>query len=108
MPATQWYKVCPCRIKGHEIADPCGGCLYMYPGDPRADGRSLHSGWAKPGSNCGGLWGSTPAMQPYKGHLGRIKAQDIANPCWGSLDRYPCALKSQCQIPPQPQGQSRI
>ena len=36
MPATQWYKVRPCRIKAHEIADPCGGCLYMYPGDPRA------------------------------------------------------------------------
>jgi len=35
MPATQWYKIRPCRIKTHEIADPCGGCFYMYPCDPR-------------------------------------------------------------------------
>jgi len=34
-PATQWYKVRPCHIKAQEIADPCGGCLYWYPGDPR-------------------------------------------------------------------------
>jgi len=34
--ATQWYKGRLCRIKTHEIADPCGSCLYTYPGAPRA------------------------------------------------------------------------
>jgi len=28
MPATQRYKGRLCCIKTHEIADPCGGCLY--------------------------------------------------------------------------------
>jgi len=36
MPATQRYKGRLCCIKTYEIADPCGGCLYRYPGDPRA------------------------------------------------------------------------
>jgi len=35
-PATQWYKGRLCRIETHEIADPCGSCLYRYPGAPRA------------------------------------------------------------------------
>jgi len=35
-PATQRYKGRVCRIETHEIADPCGGCLYRYPGAPRA------------------------------------------------------------------------
>jgi len=34
-PATRRYKGRLCRIKTHEVADPCGGCLYRYPGDPR-------------------------------------------------------------------------
>jgi len=33
--ATQWYKGRLCRIKTHEIADPCGSSLYRYPGAPR-------------------------------------------------------------------------
>jgi len=34
-PATQRYKGRLCRIKTHEIANPCESCLYRYPGDPR-------------------------------------------------------------------------
>jgi len=34
-PATQWYKGRLCRIETHEIADPCGSCLYWYFGAPR-------------------------------------------------------------------------
>jgi len=36
MPATLRYKGRLCRIETHEVADPCGGCLYRYPGAPRA------------------------------------------------------------------------
>ena len=49
MPATQWYKVRPCRIKTHELADPCEGCLYMYPGNPRTR-------WQMPPQRLGRSW----------------------------------------------------
>jgi len=35
-PATQRYKGRLCRIEAHEVAGPCGGWLYRYPGAPRA------------------------------------------------------------------------
>jgi len=36
-PATHWqpYKGRLCRMKAHEIADPCESCLYRYHSDPR-------------------------------------------------------------------------
>jgi len=43
-PATQWYKVWPCRIETYEIAVFCGEDHYCSsPGDILLDGRSLHS-----------------------------------------------------------------
>ena len=35
-PALPRYKGCLCRIEAPEIADYYSGCLYMFPGDPRA------------------------------------------------------------------------
>jgi len=34
-PVTQRYKGRLCRIRTHEIANPCGSCLYRCPGNPR-------------------------------------------------------------------------
>jgi len=45
------------------------------------DGRFLHSHCSDPESDCGGLLGSTPATQRYKGRLCRIKTQEIAVCC---------------------------
>jgi len=73
---------------------------------PELDGRFLHSRWADPGSDCGGLLGSTPATQRYKGRLCRIRTHDIADPCGGCLYKYPGAPRARCQIPPQPLGRS--
>jgi len=56
---------------------------------PELDGRFLHSRLAHPGSDCGGLLGSTPATQRYKGHLCRIMTHEIAGPCGGWLYMYP-------------------
>ena len=91
-PATQRYKGRLCRIETHEIADPCGGVVFILVGTlaiPELDGRFLHSRWADPGSDCRGLLGSTPATQRYKGSLCRIKAHEIANTCQSCLYRYP-------------------
>jgi len=84
-----------------------GGVVFILVGTlaiPELDGRSLHSRWADPGSDCGGLLGSTPATQRYKGSLCRIKAHEIANTCQSCLYRYPGDPRTRWQIPPQPLG----
>jgi len=48
---------------------------------PEFDGRFLGSHWADPGSDCGGLLGSTPATQWYKVRSCRIKAHKVAVIC---------------------------
>jgi len=42
MPAMQWYKVCSCQIKTHEIAVFCGGCIRYQAGDILLEGRLLY------------------------------------------------------------------
>jgi len=61
---------------------------------PELDVRFLHNRSADPGSDCGGLLGSTPATQRYKGRLCRIKTHEIAGPCGGWLYRYPGAPRA--------------
>jgi len=41
-PATQWYKVRPCRIETHEIAVFCTGYMMYQAGDILLDGSYLH------------------------------------------------------------------
>jgi len=103
-PATQRYKGRLCRIETHEIADPCGGVIFILVGTlaiPELDGRFLHSRWADPGSDCGGSLGSTPATQRYKGRVCRIETHEIANPCESCLYRYPGDPRTRWQIPSQ-------
>jgi len=42
-PATQWYKVRPCRIKAQEVAVFCRGCIRYQAGNIFLDGRLLHN-----------------------------------------------------------------
>jgi len=77
-PATQWYKVRLCSIKTEEIAGFCEGDLNINVGYVLLNGRLLHNRWTDFDSVCGGLLGSTPAIQQYKVHLCRIKAQEMA------------------------------
>jgi len=42
-PATQRYKVRPCRIKAHEVAVFCAGCIRYQAGNTLLDGRYLHN-----------------------------------------------------------------
>jgi len=72
-PATQWYRVLPCRIKTQEIAVFCGEDLYSSPGDNLLDGRLLHNRWTDFDSVCGRLLGFTSAFQRYKVRLCHIK-----------------------------------
>ena len=60
-PATQWYKVRPCRIKTQEIAVFCGGCIRYHAGDILLDGRYLHNRLTDFDALCGRLLGSMPA-----------------------------------------------
>jgi len=72
------------------------------------NGRFLHNHCSDPGSDCGGLLGSTPATQRYKGRLCRIRTQEIADPYESCLYRYPGAPRARSQIPPQPRLRSSI
>ena len=65
-PATQRYKGRLCRIRTHEIADPCGWCLIGTVAIPDLNGRFLHDRWTNLESDSGRLSGSTPATQRYK------------------------------------------
>jgi len=84
-PATQWYKVRPCRIKTHEIAVFCAGCIRYQAGDILLDGRYLHSRSTDFDSVCGRLLGLTPASQRYKVRLCRIEGHESANPSESGL-----------------------
>jgi len=75
---------------------------------PELDDRFLHNHRSDPGSDCGGLLGSTPATQRYKGRLCGIKAQEIADPCESCLYRYPGDPRPRWLIPPQPVVRSWI
>ena len=54
-------------------------------GIPELDGRFLHDLTSDPGSDCGRMLGSTPAMQRYTGRLCGIKTQEIAVFCGEDL-----------------------
>jgi len=75
---------------------------------PDLDGRFLHNHRSDPGSDSGGLLGSTPATQWYKGRLCSIKTQEIADSCESCLYRYPGDPRTRWLIPPQPLVRSRI
>jgi len=79
MPATQWYKVRPCRIKTHEIAVFCAGYIRYQAGDILLDGRYLQSRSTDFDSVYGKLLGLTPASQRYKVRLCRIEGHESAN-----------------------------
>jgi len=80
-PATQRYKGRLCRIKTHEIAVFCAGCIRYQAGDILLDGGYLHNRWTDFDSVCGRLLGLTPAFQRYKVRLCHIKTQEIAVLC---------------------------
>ena len=86
-PAMQWYKVGPRRIKPHEIAVFCAGCIRYQAGDILFDGRLLHNHWMDFDALCGRLLGLTPAFQSYKVRLCRVETQKFAVFCGGSI-RY--------------------
>jgi len=75
---------------------------------PELDDRFLHNHCSDPGSDCGGLLGSTPATQRYKGRLCGIKTPEVADPCESCLYRYPGDLRPRWLIPPQPVVRSWI
>ena len=67
-PASQWYKIHPPARFNHEVA-----VLNSVLAIPELDGRLLYNPCSDPGSDCGGLLGSTLATQRYKGPLSGIK-----------------------------------
>jgi len=96
--AIQRYKIHSLRAIIHEVTG-LNGVLVI----PESDARFLHNYCSDPGSDCGRLLGSTPAMQRYKKRLCGIRTQEVANPCGGGcLYRSPRAPRARCQIPPQP------
>jgi len=68
MAASQRYKIHSLRAIIHEVTGR-NGVLAI----PEPDDRFLHNYCPDPGSDCGGLLGSTPATQRYKGRLCCIK-----------------------------------
>jgi len=88
-PATRRYKGRLCRIKAHEVAVFCAGCIRYQAGDILLDGRYLHSRWTDFDSVCGRLLGLTPAFQRYKVRLCHIKTQEIAVFCEEDLYSSP-------------------
>jgi len=67
------------------------------------DGRFLHNHLSDPESDCGRIFGSTPATPRCKIHLCRINTQEIANPCESGLHfKYPGVPRTRWLIPPQP------
>jgi len=72
-------------MKAKEIADVCGSCLYMYPGDPRAQWQIPPQPHDRIWTDCGTLLDSIPAMQRYNGRLCDIKAHEIAVFCGGDF-----------------------
>jgi len=88
-PATQRSRLCPCRIKTHEIAVFCAGCIRYQAGNILLNGRYLHDRGTDFDSVCGRLLGLTPAFQQYKVRLCRIKTQETTVFCGEDLYSSP-------------------
>jgi len=88
-PATQWYKVRPCRIKTQEVAVFCRGCIRYQAGNILLDGRLLHNRLTDPDVLCRRLLGLTPAIQWYKVCPCRIETREIAVFCGGCIRYQP-------------------
>jgi len=84
-PATQWYKVRPCRIETQEFAVFCGGYISYQAGDILLDSVLLHNRLTDFDTLCRRLLGSTPATQRYKVCLCRIKIHESTNPSESGL-----------------------
>jgi len=65
-PATQWYKVRLCRIKTHEFAVFCGGCIRYQTRDILLDCRLLYNRLTDSDALCGRLLAMAQASQWYK------------------------------------------
>jgi len=77
MPATPWDKLCLRRIKTHEIALFCVGCIRYYARDILLDGRYLLNRSMDLGPVCQRLLGLILAFQRYKVPLCRIRTQEM-------------------------------
>ena len=84
-PAFQRYRLRLCRINTQEFAVFCGESIRFPAGDTLLDGRLLHNRWKDLDSVHGRLLGFTPAFQRYKVCLCRIKTQEFAIFCRGSI-----------------------
>ena len=98
-PASQRYMVRLCRIKAHEFAVFCGGCIRSQAGDILLDGGLLHNHFTDRHALCGRLLGLTPASHRDKVRLCRINTHESANPSESGLSTGP---RTRWQIPPQP------
>ena len=58
MPASQWYKIRLCHIKGHEFAVFWGGSIRYQAGDILLDSGLLQDRW----TDSDALWGRLLAM----------------------------------------------
>ena len=85
MPASQLYKVRPCRIKTQEFAVFCERCIRYQAGDILLDGRYLHNCRADFDTLCERLLGLMPASQLHKVCLCRIKTHEFAVFCGGYI-----------------------
>jgi len=59
MPATEWYRICPCHIKTDKIAFFYRRCSRKQAGDILLDRRYLHDWWTELDSICRRLLGLT-------------------------------------------------
>jgi len=84
-PATQWYKVRPCRIRTQEITVFCRGCIRYQAGDTLLNGRLLHNRLTHPDVLCRRVLGLTPAIQWYKVCPCHIRTREIAVFCGGCI-----------------------
>jgi len=86
-PASQWYKVCLCRIKAQEFAVFCGGYIRYPAGGVLLDGRYVHSHSTDLDALCGRLLGLMPSTWWYTVRLCHMKTQEFAVFCAGCI-RY--------------------
>jgi len=86
-PASRRYMVRLCHIETQEFAIFCGEDLYSSFHHILLDSGLLHNRWTDFDALCRRLLGSTPAFQRYRVRLCRIKAQEFAVFCGGSI-RY--------------------
>ena len=85
MPASQEHKVHLCRIRTQRFSVFSGEFIRYHAGDILLNGRLLHNHLTDFDTICGRLLDLTPAFQPYKVRLCRIKAQEIAVFCGEDL-----------------------